>query len=634
MRFLRTSVLVLCLFFSAIQLYAQCPNCTTGADVVGANGTFPVVNCGPTAPGWGNPGLTWLDCSTVVGTVNDNYTMTTNASTWNFTWSGTSHTADGTGILLVDGPTAADGDHMVWNMNVMVQAGHSYLFNAFVENIFNSNVNSPVFYLKIDGAEPTNGVHRTIVLLPGSGWATLCSMYSSNKNGIANISVWMVGVGANRSGNDGAVDDITFAPITSGSSDFTYAQPACNKPFMFTPTDMADLHGWDYGDGSIIDLAPVTVHQYQLPGSYVVTHTVQGPCGISTTSKVIKVESCCTCVTDPDAASPNNMVTDGNFVAPPCASSPYSSDYIKDPCTTPQNPPIGHDHFVESLTSTFAGRTYCSVDDHSFNGGSGFLIVDGAMNGDPVAVLNGGHPRAWFQTGPNNNGNGYIVNQGQSYCFKASFFNPEYQYPAKPSVKLVIKTAIASYTVALIDFLPYNNECGWTTICGCWMPKPNENKVIELDIILESNDCNNANDVGIDDIIFEPTQQGCNPDCNTQNQINQGDKILQGGGDPTGGMAPVRTNIKTINNGGADINVHPIPVMQGHDLHVSYHSMDDRRVNLQVLSNDGKVQLQMDSQIKLGQNEIIVKTESLKPGTYILRMESNEGVDTKTIVVQ
>jgi hypothetical protein len=443
----------------------------------------------------------------------------------------------------------------------------------------------------------------------------------------------MVGVGATRGGNDGAVDDITFSPIT-GASDFTYAQPACNRPFMFTPTDMGDLHAWDYGDGSPIDPVPVTTHIFPAPGSYVVAHTVTGPCGTNTTFKVIKVESCCTCITDPDAGSPNNKVNDGKFVPPCSATPPYSSDYIRDACSTPQNPPNGHGHYVESLTSTFAGRTYCSVDDHSFNGGTGFLIVDGAMNGDAVAGLNGGHPRAWYQTGPTNQKEGYDVSSSQSYCFKASFFNPEYQYPAKPSVKLVIKTATASYTVAVLDFLPYNNECGWTTICGCWTPKPNETKVTELDIILESNDCNNANDVGIDDIIFEPTQQGCNPDCNTQNQINQGNAIIQGGGNPTGGMAPVTTGTKTINSDAPDINVHPIPVMQGHDLHVSYHSMSDKSMNVQILSNSGKLQLQMNARVTMGPNEIIIKTESLKPGTYILRMESNDSIDTKTIVVQ
>lgn len=618
--------------------------CTLGTDLV-VSGNFADGCTGSNSPSPFGSSLTYISCTSTNTTTQPlqySEANTNTISTWNAAgWMAADHSSGGnTNFLIIDGPEAQGqpngGNRIVWSQNVTVKGGTTYQFSAFFCNLLSplSSVVFPQFQLQI--SDPSSG--QTIVatgnqISTQNNWVPLCGNYFAMTSKTVIIQILMFGNGTTVLGNDGGVDDISFKPVTI-DADFTYGQTSCRHPFMFMANDMRDpQQAWDFGDGTSDIIPTPPPHIFPAPGDYLVTHTVTTPCGTSVVSKIVKVESCCTCITDVDAASPNNKVADGNF-APPCTPNPpYSSDYIRDACSSPQLPPNGHDHFVETLTSTFAGRTYCSVDDHSYLGGTGFLIVDGAINGDVVAVKNGGHPRAWFQTGPTNNSEGYVVDPASSYCFKASFFNPEYQYPAKPSVKMVIKTAAATYTVAVMDFLPYNNECGWTTICGCWKPLHGETLVLELDIILESNDCNNANDLGIDDVIFEPTTQGCNPTCDTQNQQNTGNSLASGG-NPTGGMSPVMTKVKSSQTGSTDINVHPIPVTRGQDLHISYHSMADKMVTIQVLSNDGKVQLQMNSQIKLGENELQIKTDSLKPGTYIMRMESGDSLETKTIVVQ
>lgn len=635
---------VLSLFWSSTVSGQACAGgCTLDGDMI-LNGSFADGCPGTNTPINGAiPGLHYVPCNAANWTNPLDYSEANAASIggWNGgQWTGTDNTpGGGTNFMIVDGPTA--GDQVVWSRSVTVTMGTRYLYQAFVCNLIpvGGTGNDPLFRIRVTDNTGTTVLASNLGnIVKGSGWQRLCGAYTAIASGNITLDILMVN-NPNFQGNDGGIDDITFQPIHN-NADFTYMQAACRSDFNFKAVDRADqLQIWDFGDGASLNGMDVA-HTYTTPGDYLVTHTVVTGACTTSVSKIVKAESCCTCVTDPNAGSSLNKVGDGDFhVLQPCPRPPhelYSSDFLVAPCGVPQGPP-SHGQYVETLTSLWKDangnliRSYCAVDDHSSAQGTAFLIVDGAIPSDNLP--NSPEPRAWFQTGPTNSNEGYDVDPTKSYCFKASFFNPESKFPSKPSVKLVIKVGTQSFTVARLDFLPYNNECGWTTICGCWTPPQGVRKVTELDIVMEENTCNFANDIGIDDVIFEESQVSCDQSCGTSNQVDQTNSAQQGG-DPTGGLSPVKTNIKPLNSGSNDINVHPIPVMQGHDLHVSYHSMDDRKVSIQVIGNDGKLQLQMNSQIKLGQNDILVKTESLKPGSYILRIESNDSIDTKTIIVQ
>jgi PKD repeat protein len=537
---------------------------------------------------------------------------------------------DGVGsrLLIFDGPNSLDpnpSERAWFQTGVNVTQGHSYNFSAFVMNICpgcNPNTN-PTFILQV--VHPNGAVIQVgNALSPNPcGWNQLCGVFQATATEQVTIQISIPRPAfIGNSGDDGAIDDISFRDITP-NSDFTFQRVSCNNPITFTPADGSGTQTWDFGDGT----SAGNPHQYASPGSYIVTHTVTTACGSTSTSKIVIVESCCTCQIN-DPLLQRNTVIDGSF-APNLCPPPFFSEYIFSGCNAGAPPPGSYAETNMANIGTW-GRSYCSLKDHSPGNNTDYLLFDGKFIGS------NGYHTAWEQQAH------VVPTMGQSYCFKASFANPEYAYPAKPSVRLVIVACGVQHVVATLDFLPYNDECGWTTICGCYTPTQSCMAIDSLKIEFASNDCNWANDIAIDDIIFEYTQTECSQSCGTgtehttsgyqinpqkkdqfnQNQIN--DQELNKTMDPSNNN---QDNIGIM-------NVHPIPVTRGADLHVNYNASKEGDVLFQISGNAGNEIISLHQTVKPGMNDVIIKTSILTPGGYVLKATGEAGSQSRVVIVQ
>jgi PKD repeat protein len=545
----------------------------------------------------------------------------------------------------------------VWKQGVTIVPGHTYSFSCWVLNLCNDphlNPEIPAVQLAISyGVGPTFETVTNPLSLPYpstcdpnnpsmgtccGAWQPICASWTAPDCIPANVTLNILLPGQCGtqcgSGNDIGIDDISFMEITPSTTnaDFTYTRIACNRDIPFSANDQSGFHTWDFGDGATsTDINPS--HKYTAPGIYAVTHTIKnGSCGNGSKAVPITVESCCTCSGSMDPSQ--NLVKDGDFSIP-CGTWPrwYESDFAEDfPCTTLV--PSGWDHFVQTRSTIGGGRPYCDLRDHSHPGNTDFLIVDAGVNLPKVR-------RAWYQDGPVPGviGEGYTVSVGQTYCFKASFNNPNFQHPQKASVRLVIKGCNDSVTVATLDYLQYNDKCGWVTVCGCWTATCDHVK--ELAIYVYANDCDPGNDFAIDDIIFSPTNT-CSQACDAETQHDQTGWQLQPvkTNDPTQEKQDdSKENLDKLNleqnpDGASELNLNPIPVHQGVDLLLTYETKTGENLVVQIINTQGKIMSTVNKQILPGKNEMILKTDMLNPGTYIVKTVSGTTVHSKTIIVQ
>jgi hypothetical protein len=156
--------------------------------------------------------------------------------------------------------------------------------------------------------------------------------------------------------------------------------------------------------------------------------------------------------------------------------------------------------------------------------------------------------------------------------------------------------------------------------------------VDELDVVMKPLGCGPGNDVGLDDVQFGVS---CGGTC--QSLCSQGMAPIPSGNKQNPAMnifaSPNATDAmsaKVKNN----LEVNPIPVVRGSNLNLKYSSTNETKVKITVFDPQGKNVYQSNESLIVGDNQLIVKTNNFKPGTYILKTETNNEVKSTTIIVQ
>jgi hypothetical protein len=154
----------------------------------------------------GNTGFSTQYTYTVNGTYPNQYSINTNPKNWyNGYWSFGDHTTGNGKMLLIDaaGPAGGTTGQTCWGQNVAVSSNKDYIFSAWIARI-SSGVSSTVRF-------SINGVTIGTVVSNSSGWLQVTNTWNSGLNTTASIVICET-TGNNSSGNDFALDDISFIP--------------------------------------------------------------------------------------------------------------------------------------------------------------------------------------------------------------------------------------------------------------------------------------------------------------------------------------------------------------------------------------------------------------------------------------
>ncbi len=159
----------------------------------------------------GNSGFTSGYSYAPVNTTEGQYTVGTNAASWNGALSSAGDHTTGTGnMLIVNGsPTAGD---IVWQSGAIgIAAGTNYFFEAFVMNLCcgGSAVNPPVltFSIILDGGAPI-ALNTAVTPSVNGIWTGLSNSFNSGAATTAQL--FLINANTIRNGNDFAVDDINL----------------------------------------------------------------------------------------------------------------------------------------------------------------------------------------------------------------------------------------------------------------------------------------------------------------------------------------------------------------------------------------------------------------------------------------
>lgn len=80
--------------------------------------------------------------------------------------------------------------------------------------------------------------------------------------------------------------------VADPAAPFTVPVLVCvNQPFDLAGSSCGD-QSWDFGDGTPVESGISVTHTYDDPGSFTITHTVQGDCSSATTTEEVVVEVC------------------------------------------------------------------------------------------------------------------------------------------------------------------------------------------------------------------------------------------------------------------------------------------------------------------------------------------------------
>ena len=130
----------------------------------------------------------------------------TDASSVNTAWQGQDHTGDGGKFLIIDGPTAGQGNAKVWKQYVVVEAGKEYCFSAFVRNIDTGHSNNrPTLNLIANGGTVATAHNINY----SDGWIEICGTFTAPNDACIEIAIEILGKGS-IGGNDAGIDDISF----------------------------------------------------------------------------------------------------------------------------------------------------------------------------------------------------------------------------------------------------------------------------------------------------------------------------------------------------------------------------------------------------------------------------------------
>ncbi|MBX3256853.1 MAG: gliding motility-associated C-terminal domain-containing protein [Chitinophagaceae bacterium] len=134
------------------------------------------------------------------------YFVGTNPQAWNvnFKSSCTGHTGSGNMMMVNGMPTA---DAKVWSQTVAVIPNTNYAFSTWIQSLFNDNPAQLMF--SINGITIGNTITAS---LPVCNWTEFYATWNSGNSTTAVISI--VNKNTIVWGNDFALDDISFAPVT------------------------------------------------------------------------------------------------------------------------------------------------------------------------------------------------------------------------------------------------------------------------------------------------------------------------------------------------------------------------------------------------------------------------------------
>lgn len=594
------------------------------------NGDFSDPNCNFANISYGTdflpvPGGSYCNRQTGAGQI----TETADASLCNPDWTAKDHTGNGSKFIAVD---AAPNDQRAWfKQGVAVKKGHTYCFIAWVKNINHQapNCEAPSFGLQVVSNGSTSTLDQVGPLIYNdcpTGWTKMCGSWTAPSDGNVELDVILKGGGWH--GFDGGVDDIAWSDQAPPDPSFTVTLPTdCSLPVEFHANDQGGTQTWIFDDGTPNGSTPDIQHKFQAGGiTYNVKHIITTPCGTLAIVQQVQIPDCCCTLCDPNA----NLVTDGNFSAMPCYSwvnppAEGTDITVQQPCgyIGPTGPdqyivgPIANGMNIVNGVSTWDGMEHTGD-------GIGMLMVDGQTNSP------NGEKRAWFQ-------DNVPVTPNTPYCFIAWIMNPDnVLLDPGATIKLeVFSHALnKAITVATISNWPHSK--GWAKLCGTYFSAVPE--MVELRVVIVDGQ-HSGYDIAIDDISFAP-------DCGHTNQQGGGG---DGGGNPTGVMAPVQlknnpANNYTITNNPFTqpqtaepkedaISLSPVPVRRGESLHMSYTATIDKNIQIRIMDMNGRVYNDIPQTLLKGQNDIQLKTEMLAPGTYYIKTVSNGVMKTETIVI-
>ena len=219
-------VSLISLIFIDINLHAQscvsCPTCFTAGSELVTNGNFAF--SAPYAYTATAPLVNAI--YTALPPVNfGNYSITNNPNTYNSFWCGADHSGGGTMMLMCDGyngsPTSAWGQYI--NIST-IAPNTNFTFCFYAMNILcpgNLSID-PLIQMYVNGA-PLLGAAYTLVE-NNNQWVLITGTWNSGNTPPANVLLEIATTSYSGSGNDFAIDDISFKAclpsfLTSASND-------------------------------------------------------------------------------------------------------------------------------------------------------------------------------------------------------------------------------------------------------------------------------------------------------------------------------------------------------------------------------------------------------------------------------
>lgn len=240
------------------------------------------------------------DMSGTFGSCAGRYTVDNNSLTHSgddnngSTWLTPNDHTSGTGKFFIGDPPCTSDGVVVWSQLINVNPGSTYNFSAWLSNLSPTD-NEPVILLRADGQPVTIPTPIQYNITITDKWTKLCGSFTPTTNPI----LLEIEVGASADvaiAADFGLDDIEFINVGAVTAEFTATIGACaGSDVNFTSVQTGVNHTWDFGDNSGTSTAANPVYNYNLAGTYTVTHTVIDPvtgCEDVVTHE-ITIENCC-----------------------------------------------------------------------------------------------------------------------------------------------------------------------------------------------------------------------------------------------------------------------------------------------------------------------------------------------------